>query len=89
MVNNSVFATMLTIAGTQIKTVEYCSWCIDLSASSIDVSGHALVFNRGALGVDNDDFDEKFSLAKTLTSIRGMRIKFVLKDVRFILNAHF
>jgi hypothetical protein len=30
---------------------------IDLSAdSSIDVSGHALVFNRGALGVDNDDF---------------------------------
>jgi hypothetical protein len=35
---------------------------IDLSASSIDVSGHALVFNRGALGVDNDDFDEKFSL---------------------------
>jgi hypothetical protein len=25
--------------------------------------GHALVFNRGALGVDNDDFDEKFSLA--------------------------
>jgi uncharacterized protein YxjI len=43
---------------------------IDLSAdSSIDVSGHALVFNRGALGVDNDDFDEKFSLAKTLTSI--------------------
>jgi hypothetical protein len=26
---------------------------IDLSAdSSIDVSGHALVFNRGALGVD-------------------------------------
>jgi hypothetical protein len=38
-------------------------------ASSIDVSGHALVFNRGALGVDNDDFDEKFSLAKTLTSI--------------------
>jgi hypothetical protein len=25
MVSNSVFATMLTIAGTQIKTVEYCS----------------------------------------------------------------
>jgi hypothetical protein len=27
--------------------------------------------NRGALGVDNNDFDKKFSLARTLTSIRN------------------
>jgi hypothetical protein len=31
------------------------------------ISNNALVFNRGATGVDNDDFDKKFSLAKTLT----------------------
>ena len=34
-------------------------------------SNNALVFNRGAAGVDNHDFDKKFSLAKTLTSIRN------------------
>ena len=33
-------------------------------------TNNALVFNRGAIGVDNHDFDEKFSLARTLTSIR-------------------
>jgi hypothetical protein len=27
------------------------------------ISNNALVFNRGATGVDNDDFDNKFSLA--------------------------
>jgi hypothetical protein len=26
------------------------------------ISNNALVFNRGATGVDNDDFDNKFSL---------------------------
>jgi hypothetical protein len=26
MVNNSVLTTMLTTAGTEVKTVEYCSW---------------------------------------------------------------
>ncbi|VVM27033.1 hypothetical protein BSPWISOXPB_656 [uncultured Gammaproteobacteria bacterium] len=35
------------------------------------ISNNALVFNRGATGVDNDDFDKKFSLAKTLTNIRN------------------
>jgi hypothetical protein len=25
MINNSVFTTMLSIAGTKVKTVEYCS----------------------------------------------------------------
>ncbi|VVH64136.1 hypothetical protein BSPLISOX_452, partial [uncultured Gammaproteobacteria bacterium] len=35
------------------------------------ISNNALVFNRGATGVDNDDFDNKFSLAKTLTNIRN------------------
>ena len=39
--------------------------------TAINISNDALVFNRGATGVDNDDFDEKFSLAKTLTSIRN------------------
>ena len=34
-------------------------------------TNNALVFNRGATDVDNDDFDEKFSFAKTLTSIRN------------------
>jgi hypothetical protein len=28
------------------------------------INNNALVFNRGATGVDNDDFDKKFSLAK-------------------------
>ena len=35
------------------------------------INNNALVFNRGATGVDNDDFDKKFSLAKTLTNIRN------------------
>ncbi|VVH65331.1 hypothetical protein BSPLISOX_1691, partial [uncultured Gammaproteobacteria bacterium] len=35
------------------------------------INNNALVFNRGATGVDNDDFDKKFSLAKTLTKIRN------------------
>ncbi|VVH67371.1 hypothetical protein BSPLISOX_1103, partial [uncultured Gammaproteobacteria bacterium] len=39
--------------------------------SSTKTSDHTLVFNRGALGVDNNDFDKKFSLARTLTSIRN------------------
>jgi hypothetical protein len=26
MVNNSVLTTMLTTAGTEVETVEYCSW---------------------------------------------------------------
>jgi hypothetical protein len=30
------------------------------------INNNALVFNRGATDVDNDDFDKKFSLAKTL-----------------------
>jgi SRSO17 transposase len=30
-----------------------------------------VLINRGATGVDNDDFDKKFSLAKTLTNIRN------------------
>jgi hypothetical protein len=57
---------MLSIAGTKVKTVEYCSgWHI------VNINNNALVFNRGATGVDNDDFDKKFSLAKTLTKIRN------------------
>jgi hypothetical protein len=35
------------------------------------ISNNALVFNRGATGVNNDDFDKKFSLVKTLTNIRN------------------
>jgi hypothetical protein len=46
---------MLAIAGTR----------------STLISNNALVFNRGATGVNNDDFDKKFSLAKTLTKIRN------------------
>jgi hypothetical protein len=53
---NSVFTTMLSIAGTKVKTVKYCSgWHI---VSQLWQSG-----NRGATDVDNDDFDNKFSLA--------------------------
>jgi hypothetical protein len=37
-------------------------------STSITINNNALVFNRGATDVDNDDFDEKFSFAKTLTS---------------------
>ncbi|CAC9516653.1 hypothetical protein [uncultured Gammaproteobacteria bacterium] len=40
-------------------------------STSITINNNALVFNRGATDVDNDDFDEKFSFAKTLTSIRN------------------
>jgi hypothetical protein len=43
---------------------------IPLQRSTL-ISNNALVFNRGATGVDNDDFDKKFSLAKTLTNIRN------------------
>jgi hypothetical protein len=35
---------------------------IPLQRSTL-ISNNALVFNRGATGVDNDDFDKKFSLA--------------------------
>jgi hypothetical protein len=38
---------------------------------AVSCGNNALVFNRGATGVDNDDFDNKFSLAKTLTNIRN------------------
>ncbi len=40
-------------------------------STSITINNNALVFNRGATDVDNDDFDKKFSFAKTLTSIRN------------------
>jgi hypothetical protein len=56
---------------------------IPLQRSTL-ISNNALVFNRGATGVDNDDFDKKFSLAKTLTNSR-MRAKFVLRDIRFMI----
>jgi hypothetical protein len=39
--------------------------------SAAFINNNALVFNRGATGVDNDDFDKKLSLAKTLTNIRN------------------
>ena len=35
------------------------------------INNNALVFNRGATGVNKNDFDKKFSLAKTLTNIRN------------------
>ncbi|CAC9523066.1 hypothetical protein [Bathymodiolus azoricus thioautotrophic gill symbiont] len=41
------------------------------SQRSTLISNNALVFNRGATGVNNDDFDKTFSLAKTLTNIRS------------------
>jgi hypothetical protein len=36
-----------------------------------DIGFMILNLNRGATSVDNDDFDKKFSLAKTLTNIRN------------------
>jgi hypothetical protein len=98
MVNNSVLTTMLTTAGTEVKTSSA------FSQQSTLINNNALVFNRGATSVDNDDFDKKFSLAKTLTNIRNtsnatavliettravlnsrMRAKFVLSDIGFMI----
>jgi hypothetical protein len=38
------------------------------SQKSTHTNNNALVFNRSATGVDKEDFDKKFSLAKTLTN---------------------
>ncbi len=55
----------------QSKTSVNSSAFSALSQQSTLINNNALVFNRGATGVDNDDFDKKFSLAKTLTNIRN------------------
>jgi hypothetical protein len=59
------------------------------------INNNALVFNRGATGVDKGDFDKKFSLAKTLTNIRNTsdatthssnaQLQFGLKDIGFMI----
>jgi hypothetical protein len=47
------------------------------------INNNALVFNRGATDVDNDDFDKKFSLAKTLTKIRNTIAGTKVKTVKY------
>jgi hypothetical protein len=58
----------------QSKTLENPGVSVFPSQKSTHISNNALVFNRSATGVDKDDFDKKFSLAKT-------RAKFGLKDI--------
>ncbi|VVH65818.1 hypothetical protein BSPLISOX_1019, partial [uncultured Gammaproteobacteria bacterium] len=61
---NSTVSTVLSQLSILInKTI--------LTNGSTLINNNALVFNRGATDVDNDDFDNKFSLAKTLTKIRN------------------
>ncbi|VVH62303.1 Xanthine dehydrogenase, molybdenum binding subunit (EC [uncultured Gammaproteobacteria bacterium] len=55
----------------QSKTSVNSSASSAFSQQSTLINNNALVFNRGATSVDNDDFDKKFSLAKTLTNIRN------------------
>jgi hypothetical protein len=53
------------------------------------ISNNALVFNRGATGVDKDDFDKKFSLAKTLTnsSLERPPAIVLIETIRAVLNS--
>ena len=55
----------------QSKTLENPGVSVFPSQKSTHTNNNALVFNRSATGVDKEDFDKKFSLAKTLTNIRN------------------
>jgi hypothetical protein len=71
----------------QSKTSINSSASSAFSQQSTLINNNALVFNRGAASVDNDDFDKKFSLAKTTRAVLNsrMRAKFGLRDIRFMI----
>ena len=58
-----------TSANSTVSTV-LSQLSILINGSTL-INNNALVFNRGATDVNNDDFDKKFSFAKTLTKIRN------------------